>query len=221
MKKSVKALLLVAMTVTALAGCSSKSADPTTAATEAVTTTAADSAADTTADTTAAEGAATEDGKSYTIGIGQFAEHGSLDNCREGFLQGLADEGIVEGQNLTIHLQKSRFNLRHCDSDCTGCLRRSEERQRTCHLHGCNRSGCRGACKRRRNTCRRSNRHQRQASGREAVRDDPEDSSGREEDRHSLQHQRSKLRNRHRRIQGLSSGLRILDFGRLRNLHRL
>ena len=22
---------------------------------------------------------------SYTIGIGQFAEHGSLDNCREGF----------------------------------------------------------------------------------------------------------------------------------------
>ena len=102
MKKSVKALLLVAMTVTALAGCSSKPADPTTAATEAVTTTAADSAADTTADTTAAEGAATEDGKSYTIGIGQFAEHGSLDNCREGFLQGLADEGIVEGQNLTI-----------------------------------------------------------------------------------------------------------------------
>lgn len=81
MKKTMKALLLAAMTVTALAGCSSKPADPTTAATEAVTTTAADSAADTTADTTAAEGAATEDGKSYTIGIGQFAEHGSLDNC--------------------------------------------------------------------------------------------------------------------------------------------
>ena len=87
MKKSMKAILLAAMTVTALAGCSSKPADPTTAATEAVTTTAADSAADTAADTTAAEGAATEDGKSYTIGIGQFAEHGSLDNCREGFLQ--------------------------------------------------------------------------------------------------------------------------------------
>ena len=40
--------------------------------------------------------------ESYTIGIGQFAEHGSLDNCREGFLQGLAEEGIVEGQNLTV-----------------------------------------------------------------------------------------------------------------------
>ena len=102
MKKSMKAILLAAMTVTALAGCSSKPADPTTAVTEAVTTTAADSAADTAADTTAAEGADSQDGKSYTIGIGQFAEHGSLDNCREGFLQGLADEGIVEGQNLTI-----------------------------------------------------------------------------------------------------------------------
>lgn len=38
----------------------------------------------------------------YTIGIGQFAEHGSLDNCREGFLQGLAEEGFVEGENLTV-----------------------------------------------------------------------------------------------------------------------
>ncbi len=34
--------------------------------------------------------------KTYTIGISQFAEHGSLDNCREGFLAGLAEEGFVE-----------------------------------------------------------------------------------------------------------------------------
>ncbi len=38
----------------------------------------------------------------YTIGISQFADHGSLDNCREGFLAGLAEEGIVEGENLTV-----------------------------------------------------------------------------------------------------------------------
>lgn len=38
----------------------------------------------------------------YTIGISQFAEHGSLDNCREGFLAGLAEEGIKEGENLTV-----------------------------------------------------------------------------------------------------------------------
>jgi len=38
----------------------------------------------------------------YTIGISQFAVHGSLDNCREGFLAGLAEEGIAEGENLTV-----------------------------------------------------------------------------------------------------------------------
>ena len=39
---------------------------------------------------------------SYTIGISQFAVHGSLDNCREGFLAGLAEEGIAEGENLKV-----------------------------------------------------------------------------------------------------------------------
>ncbi|MCI6859452.1 MAG: ABC transporter substrate-binding protein [Eubacterium sp.] len=38
----------------------------------------------------------------YTIGISQFAEHGSLDNCREGFLEGLKEAGIEEGKNLTV-----------------------------------------------------------------------------------------------------------------------
>ena len=36
---------------------------------------------------------------SYTIGIEQFAEHGSLDNCREGFLKGRgreSDGGLSE-----------------------------------------------------------------------------------------------------------------------------
>ena len=31
------------------------------------------------------------------IGISQYGEHPSLDNCRDGFLQGLAEAGLVEG----------------------------------------------------------------------------------------------------------------------------
>ena len=49
--------------------------------------------------------------ESYTIGIEQFAEHGSLDNCREGFLKGLEAEGIVEGENLTVDYQNAASDM--------------------------------------------------------------------------------------------------------------
>lgn len=52
-----------------------------------------------------------EGGKQYTIGINQFAEHGSLDNCREGFLEGLRQEGIVEGQNLTVKFANANADM--------------------------------------------------------------------------------------------------------------
>lgn len=47
----------------------------------------------------------------YTIGIGQFAEHGSLDNCRTGFIEGLAQAGLVEGENLTILYQNAQADM--------------------------------------------------------------------------------------------------------------
>lgn len=56
----------------------------------------------------AATGAAAETAEGeFTIGISQFAEHGSLDNCREGFLAGLAEAGIVEGENLNVSYDNS------------------------------------------------------------------------------------------------------------------
>lgn len=47
----------------------------------------------------------------YTIGIGQFAQHGSLDNCYQGFLAGLAEAGIVEGENLTVSYQNAQADM--------------------------------------------------------------------------------------------------------------
>ena len=49
--------------------------------------------------------------ESYTIGIEQFAEHGSLDNCREGFLKGLEAEGIKEGDNLTVKYKNAAADM--------------------------------------------------------------------------------------------------------------
>ena len=73
MKKRIVAGILVAMMAIAAVGCGKETAKD------------------------AAKG-----GAEYTIGIAQFAEHGSLDNCREGFLEGLKEEGIVEGENLEV-----------------------------------------------------------------------------------------------------------------------
>ena len=66
MKKLITAVLVIAMVMGTLTGCTSK-----------------------------------ESGN-VTIGIGQYAEHASLDNCREGFLAGLADAGYKEGDNLEV-----------------------------------------------------------------------------------------------------------------------
>lgn len=52
--------------------------------------------------TDATESGDSEETQSYTIGIAQIAPHGSLDNCREGFIEGLKEAGFVEGENLTI-----------------------------------------------------------------------------------------------------------------------
>lgn len=49
--------------------------------------------------------------ESYKIGISQFAEHGSLDNCREGFLAGLEESGIKEGENLTVDLKNAAADM--------------------------------------------------------------------------------------------------------------
>lgn len=53
--------------------------------------------------------------KVFKIGIAQFAEHGSLDNCRDGFIAGLAEEGFVEGENIEIDFQNGQADMGLCN----------------------------------------------------------------------------------------------------------
>ncbi len=80
-KKIVMSLLSMVVVGTLLVGCGEESADTTPGV------------------------------ETYTIGISQFAEHGSLDNCREGFLLGLEEEGFVEGDNLVVEYKNANTDM--------------------------------------------------------------------------------------------------------------
>ncbi len=109
MKKSIRHLILTAAAAASIAAfvsaCSPSADSP--ASSPASDGTQAPSSADA-RNPSLADGALPDSGKTYTIGIGQFAAHGSLDNCRQGFLEGLAEEGIVEGENLTVLFENSQ-----------------------------------------------------------------------------------------------------------------
>ena len=49
-------------------------------------------------------------GEIPVIGISQYGQHASLDNCREGFLQGLEQAGLVEGTDYNIDYQNASFD---------------------------------------------------------------------------------------------------------------
>ena len=85
MKKKMISLMITAALLTAFAGCG--------------------------AETSASGSENSSGGENYTIGISQFAEHGSLDNCRDGFLEGLKEEGLEEGKNLTVKVNNAASDM--------------------------------------------------------------------------------------------------------------
>ncbi len=44
------------------------------------------------------------------VGISQYGEHASLDNCREGFIQGLKNEGYIDGETISLDYQNASFD---------------------------------------------------------------------------------------------------------------
>ena len=100
MKKKAMAVMMAVFTAAALmAGCGQKAEDAS-----------AQGAAAQPGSAEASEAASGET-DTYVIGVTQFAEHGSLDNCREGFLKGLESEGITEGENLTVQYKNAAADM--------------------------------------------------------------------------------------------------------------
>ena len=62
-----------------------------------------------------AERDATSSRRSAKIGVIQFAAHPSLDNCYTGFVQGLAEGGYQEGENLEIEFQNAQGDPANSD----------------------------------------------------------------------------------------------------------
>ncbi|MDO4287753.1 MAG: ABC transporter substrate-binding protein [Eubacterium sp.] len=50
-----------------------------------------------------------------TVGVIQYATHPSLDNCYEGFVQGLEEGGFKEGENLTIDFTNAQGDAANGD----------------------------------------------------------------------------------------------------------
>lgn len=62
------------------------------------------------AGSTSAGSASASNGKPYQIGLLQYGQHPSLDNCREGFLEGLKEAGLTEGTDFKVDYENAGFD---------------------------------------------------------------------------------------------------------------
>jgi putative ABC transport system substrate-binding protein len=77
--------------------------------------TSACSGANANSSSASAGSSASQSGKSVTIGVIQFAVHPSLDNCYNGFKQGLEEAGYKEGQNVKFDFQNAQADTSNAD----------------------------------------------------------------------------------------------------------
>jgi putative ABC transport system substrate-binding protein len=91
--KKIKSVIIVLALMMSMAACGTK--DKTAAGSNDVTKSA-----------DASDNSGSKD--TVTIGIGQFAEHPSLDNCKNGFLDGLKEAGYEEGKNLKVLFENAQ-----------------------------------------------------------------------------------------------------------------
>ena len=92
MKKRLMSMLVIAAMALATVGCASTNTE--TKANEAVS----------------------ED--AVKIGVIQYVQHGSLDDAYKGFVDGLAEAGYVEGENLVLDFQNASGEVSNCQQIC-------------------------------------------------------------------------------------------------------
>lgn len=99
-------MLAVAMTVAGFSGCAPKANESTADADATPGAEATEAPAE-----TVAEAPADDVSKSFKIGITQIVDHPSLNVCRQGALDKLAELGYVEGDNLTVDYQNAQGEM--------------------------------------------------------------------------------------------------------------
>lgn len=62
-----------------------------------------------------------------TVGIAQFAPHGSLDNCVQGFKEGMAEAGYIEGQNVTYDFQNAQADIANANQIAQSMVANKED----------------------------------------------------------------------------------------------
>lgn len=102
MKRIVTIIVTILLAV-GLAACSAGAGTEVSTATDAASTPSGTAGAEETPET-----AQDTTQKTLNIGIIQLMEHAALDAAREGFVQALADNGYVEGENLTLDVQNAQ-----------------------------------------------------------------------------------------------------------------
>ncbi len=101
-KKILALLIALAMTLCVFAACSGKTPTDGTTAAEG--------------DTTAEAVTAKATPKVYKIGIMQFGEFDALQNAKQGFIDGLAEAGYIDGENIKLNTQSAAAETSNCPS---------------------------------------------------------------------------------------------------------
>lgn len=107
LKKLLSTLLASALLIGSMAGCGNSDSGSTDAP-----------KTDNTQNSTPAE-STSDSGKKLKIGIVQLVEHDALDGAYKGFVDGLAEAGFVDGENVTIDYQNAQNEQANCQTIAT------------------------------------------------------------------------------------------------------